>query len=276
MKILVPTDFSQHAEYAVEAAIEFASLSNGQVHFIHLKSIPINWIYLERDQDKMYPELTKEVDFIHHKLSELVERADKRGIKAHKCLHYNEDREEIIDHAKKHDIDMIIMGSHGASGARKFLMGSNAQKIVRLSHIPVMVLKNRIEKLDFKDILFPSDFWEDISKPLNDTIAFAKLFDAKIHLLFVNTPENFTETPVINNEMSKYVEMAPEVIGSTNIQNARKFENGLINFTKVKAIDLIALATHGRTGLLRALSGSLTENIVNHFDKPVLSLRLVT
>ncbi|MDH5609046.1 MAG: universal stress protein, partial [Cyclobacteriaceae bacterium] len=75
--ILVPTDFSDCATWAAQTAIEIAKLSGGEVHFLHYMSIPINWIQMEQDQEKLYPDVTEDVKHANSELMRLLSMAEK-------------------------------------------------------------------------------------------------------------------------------------------------------------------------------------------------------
>ena len=91
----------------------------------------------------------------------------------------------ILSYSKDNAIDLIVMGSNGASGLTEFIIGSNTEKVVRLSTAPVIVIKEEINNFDPKNIVFASDFSEEIKKPFQKLLNFKQLFDAKLQLVTI-------------------------------------------------------------------------------------------
>ena len=83
---------------------------------------------------------------------------------------------EIKDACREHDIDLIIMGSHGSSGIREMFIGSNAEKVVRNSDVPVLVIKNNHDDFEINDFVFASDFKNDNKETLQASSKFCQIF----------------------------------------------------------------------------------------------------
>lgn len=273
-RILVPTDFSDCAKKAAQTAIEIAKKSGAEIHFLHFMAIPINWLQMDKDQDIMYPDVTNEVNQVKHQLEELVKLANIEKLDAKYFLGYNESSINIIEHIREHHIDLVIMGSHGASGVKELFLGSNAQKIVRLSPKPVLIVKHDFDLKLIKDIVFVSDFEIETIKPFEGLLNYVELFDAKVHLLYVNTPSYFNDTWEIQEKMEPFKYMASDNLGSADIINTYVFEEGLQKYCEDFDHTIVAMATHGRKGVSRVFYGSLTEKVVNHSYHPVLSLKI--
>ena len=269
---LVPTDFSDCATKATKVAMDLASKSNSDLHFLHVLSVPVDWISLE-DSAAIYPEVTKQVRQCQTHLDRLIEDAEGLGLKAFKHIAYNKNYKAILDHIKSHDISMVVMGSTGATGLKELLIGSNTQKIVRLSSVPVFVVKNEVdESLQLDHMVFVSDFNEEVMDQFKRYVQFVQTFEAKLSLLFVNTPENFTDTLSTKIRMGNYAMHAPGAIENTHIFNSYNFLDGLETFCKEQKIDAIGMITHGKSSGLHLFNGSLTEKVVNHSKLPVLTM----
>ena len=272
--ILVPTDFSDCATWAAQTAIEIAKLSGGEVHFLHYMSIPINWIQMEQDQEKLYPDITEDVNHANSELMRLISMAEKHGVSAHHFLGYNESSANIVRHITEQSIDLVVMGSHGASGLREMFIGSNAQRIVRLSPVPVMIIKKPMKSIHIPDILFVSDFEPEAISAFERLVGFAEMVHAKIHLININTPTYFSDTWEIKSKMEPFLLMAGDLLKNTEILDAYVFEDGLQKHCMGFEQAIVAMATHGRRGISRIFYGSVTEKIVNHIPFPVLSFRI--
>jgi hypothetical protein len=101
-----------------------------------------------------------------------------------------------------------------------------------------------------------------------------EIFEAKLHLVKINTPNNFETNRTIFKEMKTFVEKYNISNYSLNVYNDYIEEDGIIYFCEDIGADMIALATHGRTGFMHLLSGSIAEDIVNHAKRPVWTCKL--
>lgn len=273
-KILVPTDFSDCATRASKVAIEIAKQSGAEICFLHTTSIPIDWVQLDTDHEKWYPDVTQEVKQKRHQLQEWVKLAQLENVNANFYLGYNESHEHVINYIEDQGISLVVMGSHGAGGIKEFFMGSNAQKIVRQSPVPVLIIKSESSLEGFRDIIFVSDFEQENVAPFQNLVDFAEALDARIHVVFINTPSFFNDSWEIKEKMEPFLKMAGNRLGSTEIVDSYVFEDGLDKYCDSFDSVLVAMATHGRRGLSRVFYGSLTEKIVNHCNRPLLSLKI--
>ncbi|RYM33258.1 universal stress protein [Brumimicrobium glaciale] len=271
--ILVPTDFSECAQIATEFALEIAKKANAEIHFLHLIMTPVDWVNLPKEQEDNFHETKKEIGYAKGELAKLTRRAEKMGLKSKHFLVFDKGREEIDLHTKHHKHDFIVMGSNGEKGY-KGVLGSNTQRLVRKSNVPVLVIKQKPENFEIKNILFASTFNKDAIQSFKQIVDFAKLMKAQIHLLNVNTPANFKETGEAIANMEAFLKPYPNNTYQTNIINALTEERGINKFSHENEIDVIVLATHGKSGLKKLLSPSITENVINESDLPVITLHL--
>lgn len=269
--ILVPTDFSDCAQNAEEVAIRLARLMRAQIHFYHFMSVPVDWMHLNTDQRELYPDISKTVALANHQLLKRVAIAEKAGVEAHYFIGYNSEYENILQHTDDYQVHLIVMGSHGAKGVKEFFMGSNAQKTVRYSRVPVLIIKEQMEKLRVTDILFVSNFEDEMVRPFEQVLDFAELIDAKVSLLYVNTPANFNETWMVNERMESFVALASDRLLRASVVNAFDFERGVERYCQDHHEGLVAIATHNQRGLSKLFLGNLSEKIVNHLDIPVIT-----
>lgn len=170
----------------------------------------------------------------------------------------------ILNISKKNDVDLIVMGSHGASGYKEMFVGSNAEKVVRHSEVPVLIIKE--EQGDFKvnNFVFASDFSDEIKAPFQKVVNFANSFGAKLHLLTINTPNNFKSSSVSQKIMNDFIADFKVDNYQTHIYNETNVEKGILNFANSIDADLIGISTHGRKGLAHFFNGSISED----FGKP--------
>ncbi|MCP4438050.1 MAG: universal stress protein [Aureispira sp.] len=273
--ILVPTDFSDCAAHAKDAALQLAKKTGAALTYIHIMDIPRNWGVLGNGKLLDYPEQIREqIGVAEVQMDNLVKMATKEGVTAKKILTYDQNLEDLIRHIENHDYDMVVMGSHGASGMKEVFLGSVAQKVLRGSTAPVLVIKSKIEDLKIENIAFASTFKEDVDEPFRYIKTIADAFGAKIHLVYINMPFAFEETHKSEARMQAFLDKFPVSNCTMNIFNSFDEEAGILQFAKQHKIDLIATTTHGKSGFIQMLSPSITESLANHAQQLVLSVNV--
>ena len=273
-KILVPTDFFDCANAASDYAIQLAKMTNAEIHFLHLQSTPVNWVKLSKEKEKKYPDTLKANGHAKFGLNKWVKKAKANGLETEQSLIFDAGKGEVLGHLENHQHDFLVMGSHGAKGLQEKVVGSNAQQILRNATVPVLIIKKPVFN-PIKNILFVSDF-TDVSKDSFHTLThFADEIDAHIDLLFVNTPKQFEESKETSQNMDNLMTHCNRAESCTrNVINASSVEEGIRGFIIEKPIDLIAICTHGKSGLRQLFSPSIAEKIANHIMLPLLSIKL--
>ncbi|OAB28144.1 Nucleotide-binding universal stress protein, UspA family [Flavobacterium fryxellicola] len=272
-RILVPTDFSEHAENALKAAVLIAKKTKCELFILHLLEVP-NQINDTITGGSSIPEEMLFIKKANEKLQKITEQPYLAGISVNVSVQYERTFSGILAFNKKNKIDLIVMGSHGTSGIEELLLGSNTEKVVRLSEIPVLVIKKDVRDLKFKNMVFASDFSPETKKPFIKMRDFAAIFDANLFLVFICTPNSFKTTLDAEKIMSKFIKNYEIKNYSLHIFNDTNVENGIVNFSKTIDADLIGLCTHGRTGLAHFFTGSISEDLVNHVTKPIITFKI--
>jgi nucleotide-binding universal stress UspA family protein len=265
-KILVPCDFSKPAFNAYRFALDVAAESKGTIHLLNVVELPM------MHDTVLMPVLNFEAQL----LKDLKENAETR-FKKITDQYKNENVKVIVktvfgsvslmiqDYIKKESIDVVIMGSHGATGAREFFIGSNAEKMVRKSPVPVLVIKDYF-KGPIKNIVFPNTLdTEDQEDLVMKVKALQSFFKAHLHLVWINTPLNFTSDTHTNERLESFAKRFMLKDYTISVFNHTDEERGILEFTSSIKGDLIAIGTHGRKGIAHLVTGSLAEDIVNHY-----------
>lgn len=272
-KILVPTDFSEQAENALRVAAQLAKKHSCEIHLLHVLEIPLHKV----DALSTYNNLPEAVYFMklaHKQFEELKEKDYLKDLVINEHVEFHEIFKGVFHVCKKQNIDLVIMGSNGATGFKEMLIGSNTEKVVRTSETPVLVIKNKHEKFRIKDFVFASDFKDESKQPYKNAIKFAEVLDAKMHLLMVNTPTKFITSEKANDRMKKFVDAFDFNKYTLNIYNDTSIEKGIMNFSQAIKADLIGMSTHGRQGISHFFNGSISEDLVNHAKRPVITFKI--
>jgi len=272
-KILVPTDFSLQAENALKVAAQLAKKHKSEIYLLHMLELPLNLVDPSNSGGDL-PESLYFMKLARKRFEEVLSADYLKGIVVYETVLFQEAFDGIMDAAAKHKVDLVVMGSHGASGFKEMFIGSNTEKVVRSSNIPVLVIKDEHKKFVVKNFVFATDFSNEAKVPFKEAIIFANKMGAKIHLLFVNTASNFLTSAEAHGVMNKFIKGIELENYSLNIYNDTSVEKGILNFAQFIDADLIGMATHGRKGLSHFFNGSISEDLVNHSKRPVITFKI--
>jgi nucleotide-binding universal stress UspA family protein len=277
-KILVPTDFSKHAEYALNVAAQLAQKKEAEIYLLHVIELPVHTasdiVHGTPISTGAMPEALFFIKLAEKKLNKLLEEPYLKAIKIHKILERQSVFASIADVAEKHHIDLIVMGSEGATGLKEMFVGSNTEKVVRHANTPVLVIKKPHNHFTIKKMVFATNLEETSVTAFKKVKQIANFFKADIFLLYVNTPNSFNTSAEIDEKMKTYIEKENISITSFEVYNHHKVEWGILNYAQKIEADVIAMATHGRKGLSHFFNGSISEDLANHAHRPVLTLKI--
>ncbi|WP_178987330.1 universal stress protein [Winogradskyella schleiferi] len=272
-RILVPTDFSEQAGNALKVAAMLAKSHNAEIYLLHMMEIPVQ----QTDQGSTQSDIPETLFFMklaQKRFADLMASDYLQGITVHETVKADITFNEIKDSCKELDIDFIIMGSHGASGLKEMFVGSNAEKVVRTSEVPVLVIKNEHQSFDVSDFVFASDFKNDNKKTYEQAVKFAESFGSKIHLLLVITSSNFMTSYEAKSRIDDFISGQTFKNYTITIHNDTTVEQGILNVSKDLDADLIGISTHGRQGIAHFFNGSISEDLVNHAKRPVITFKI--
>ncbi len=268
-KILVPCDFSNTAMQAFRFACELASKSKGEIFLLHVVEMPV------LPYSRFVPVQAYEKSFmkgIKEKVNKNFEdMKTKWGGKTKISLSVESGSvsSSIQKFAARKRVDLIVMGTHGASGLREFAIGSNAAKVVRSSNVPVIAVKKAMKVSSIKDILYPTVLGPVSKEMISSIKDLQKLFNAQLHILYVNTLTKFSTDLITGARLNEFVKQNRFKKYTINIFNDVDEEKGIANFSGLFKNKIIVMSTHGRTGIAHLLMRSIAEDVVNHVDCPI-------
>ncbi len=274
-RILVPVDFSKEAECAARVAASIAKKTGSVIYLLHMLELPVNTIDpAEMSGIRSEPQVIFFMKAAHEKFDKFKKLPFFKGLKVIENVQFHHAFTGIISESDKNNIDLIVMGSQGASGLQEMFIGSNTEKVVRRSKVPVLVVKKGKKNFEINSIVFASDFNNESKKTFQRVIDFANLFNAKIHLLYVNTIHNFSTTKNIEARFDKFVKDFKMGEYTQRIYNDISIEKGILSYSRDVKADLIALNTHGRSGLSQLFNGSIGQELANHALRPVITFKI--
>ena len=272
-KILVPTDFSDQALYALEAAACIARKSNAELHLYHVIEVPD------------YPEITDIIAYRTLGSTDVLEEIEKKLAQTADCdqcsdievtysVDFDTPYEKISRKAADGQFDLIVTGSHGRQGLNKILVGSTAEKVIQHAPCLVLTIKEPVSYFSPSNIVFGSNFYGEIAEGFSALLDFADLYDATLHLLKVNTRSHFETSRYSRQLMESFAEEQKLSNYTINIYNDDSEEEGILHFARDMQADLICVPTHGKTGLSHLIGGSIAESVSEHAYRPVLTYKI--
>ncbi|UCS91551.1 universal stress protein [Echinicola marina] len=278
--ILVPFDFSEEAENAFAFAKELATITQAHLKLLHVIEIPTAQNFNTMGEVGLGGDDINNIFVI-----ELVEKR-KKQIKA--IEEENKDKAYtfstkiifgnpyagISNEVAEIKAELIVMGSKGSSGLEELLIGSNTEKVVRHASCPVITIKGEISPNDIKSIIFASDFTEENEAVIPHLKKIQANVNAQLHLVKINTPNSFESSRESLKKINSFINKHQLDDVKIEIYNSDSEEDGIIQYAEDNNIDMIAMATHGRTGFMHLLSGSIAEDVVNHSKRPVWTMKI--
>ncbi|WP_276370172.1 universal stress protein [Chryseolinea sp. H1M3-3] len=271
-KILVPCDFSSTAREAFKFAANMVAKNKGEIYVLYV----VDNTYMNNATS----ELSHTAAFSGVFMQKLEEQLNEKFVllkneyaSPDATITFKIDigtlTQSIETYVAEKKIDLIVMGTHGASGLKEFFVGSNTEKIVRYSTVPVVAvpLGSQFDSID--NIVFPVVPTQRANNFIHEVKAIQNFFHAKLQILWINTPHIFKSDDEAMEDLQEFAEHHHFHDYSLNVRNDHSEQEGILRFAREIQAGLIFMPTHSRKGLVHWLTGSITENVVNHVQCPV-------
>jgi nucleotide-binding universal stress UspA family protein len=268
-KILVPCDFSEQAISAFRLAIDLAQQSNREVHLLHVIELPVMHDSMLMPTLSFEATLLKELSDNAESQFNKVKEEFSASIPVETKIIFGNTSMMILDYIAESGTELVVMGTKGASGLRELLIGSNAERIVRRAPCPVITVRKYSKLHAIKSIVFPNALELDQEDLVSHVKALQDFLKATLHIVWINTPGNFTSDNITLLRLKDFAKHFMLKDYTLNVFNDTFEESGVISFAHMINADMIAMGTHGRKGLNHIMSGSVTEDVVNHIDCPI-------
>jgi nucleotide-binding universal stress UspA family protein len=265
-KIMVATDGSKYSETAVREAISLAKICSSNL-------IAVSVVKTNIEFDSVLPQFVEkaEQDAIKH-LESVKAQATKEGVNCITVVSLSEEPyEDIVRHASRNNVDMIIMGTHGKTEMKRLMMGSVTALVI--GHAPCNVLVLPLNaKVECKNVLIATDGSKYSDSAASEAIGIAKRCGSSLIVISVASSDADLGSAINNvNKVSKIAE--EEGIKVKSVVAKGKPYEAIVETSKQKEVDLIVVGSHGRTGLTRLLMGSVTERVIGHAEAAVLVVK---
>ncbi|MEM9491237.1 MAG: universal stress protein [Myxococcota bacterium] len=298
--ILIATDFSDHAQLAADTAIALARRHEANLVCVHAtimsEAEPTLFETAHGKLEEFRQHVQNQLGQRRAWLKMLSDRADNAGVRSQHHLVDGSPADAICAAADEVQADLVVMGSHGHTGFKRILLGSVAERVVRLCKSSVLIARGqRIDENGFRRIVVPTDFSASADTALERAVHLAAV-DATVDILHCWQVLGYAEGPldpsagpaIIHTTIAEHVAKDAEKRGRVLVERASGGERtvcfhvhrgrptaGIQSFLDEQAqpCDLLAVGTHGRTGLSRLLLGSVAETTVRYSPCSVLVAR---
>jgi len=275
-KILCPTDFSEYSRCALRYAAFLARMDNATITVLHaneFRLVPL--VYSVVEQNNVLEEYNNKIFLLaQERFAEMIENLPVEPSKISTVLQQGRAFKVIIEEAEQGKYDLIVMATRGTTESKTMLIGTTAERVVRLARTPVLTIKKlrMIDTWEIHRILFPTDFSVCANAALPYALAMARRFKAKLYMLHVEvmhvahpeSPHHCFPNPLDYDNEASDIEVEEVLDGDIEPGNA------IVRFADNRDIDLIVMSTHGSRGLRRVFFGSNTAEVARRAECPVL------
>lgn len=272
--ILVPTDFSKTSLLAIEHAVFMAKLTRSDLYLLHaveLISSPydayagialMDYAAIEKDATEQLLSLCNKISK-EHRIK--VKAISKTGSPSY----------QITEAVNEFSIDIVVMGTHGAKGFNEYFIGSNAYRTVSQCPCPVITIQTTAKKIGFTSIVLSIDDCFDSRQKVDFTLALAKYYAAKVHILGLISKKEHTD-PLKFRIKIEAVEKAAEKAGlsyDTKIMKSDNMALSTLNYSQKLKANLVSVLNDHESKLSGGFLGLFAQQLVNHSKIPVLTMR---
>jgi len=273
-KILIPTDFSENAQTALNFATEIGKELHYEVFLLHTYHVPV---YHAQHQPDTYAQLVhtiKENSLL--KLKEIeVTIKEKLGDKKVHLIHKEGLLVDVIkDVVVEEEIDLIMMGTKGSSSFDEYVVGSNTAAVVENTHCPVFVIPSKAIFHPINRILFATDFQFDDILSIERLVPLAKAYDADLKIVHISDNPNQDEDKIEWLQEIAGNRINYNKISFTNIEKNNSTLQALNQYIKDENIDLFALNSTSKNLFKRLFTGSVSREMLYHSHIPFFAFHV--
>jgi nucleotide-binding universal stress UspA family protein len=292
-KLLVPLDGSELAEQALAPALTIARSAHGEVILFRVPVMETMLVSapLPTGVGVLWPtqSLERSRSEAHNYLKALQDDYQQPDLTVRTHMAEGDVASQIVDTAQTAGVDLLVMSTHGYSGVTRWLLGSTAEKVLRSAPCPTLIVRN---EAPLRRMLIPLDGSALAEQALPQALALAGVLNCQVVLLRVVAPvrvevvEGVLVEPGLANRMQddayveadKYLKRITETYARPGLILHAEVRTGppadqILAFAEAAPSDVIAMATHGRTGLRRWVYGSVTEKVLRTAHGSMLVVR---
>ena len=268
-RIVVGIDFSDNSFNALEHAILIAQKAN--------MSITMVWVdHIDYSKEIFNIDPTHRLDAVVKRFNEIITEHENCCNNIDFVVRRGKVYSEICEVADEIGAYLIVVGTHGLSGFEEFWSGSNANRIVSASNVPVLTIRGGVDPSHNLDrIVLPLDSTKVTREKIPITAELAKYFNSEVHILGLQTSGNQD----IRYRIKAYVAQAEDYFKERDIKfvsvfiDSKQITDDTLEYAKKIKANMIAIMTEQETTTANLWMGPYASQMVNHSPFPVLSVK---
>lgn len=290
-RVLFPTDFSEGSKRAFPQAAFLADWHDAELHVLNVTG---RHRHDYKETKKNFPIPVDTLTEWLRRPSQSVSGTNWPDLEALSIVQEQIESatpaEEIVGYADENDVDLVVMGTHGRRGVDRMLFGSVTEEVVRKAPCPAFTVRQDAEvtpEQAVRRILVPVDFSDASEAAVKHAKEIALTYGAEINLLHVVEQPfypssygidsvSFPTDEVVDRVETQLGDLAREEIGYEHVMVKATVghpPSSILDYVETNEIDLVVIATHGRTGLDRMLIGSVAERVLRQSPTPVFVVK---
>ena len=269
--IIIPVDFSAQSEYALHTGAILAKKHNATLYVLHMLELSDSLV--NQSENQMKNEMFFMFALAKKNFEHFLEKDYLEGINVQPMLKHHKVYNEVDAVAQEVNADLIIMGSQGLTTQDGLFAGSNAEKMVRNSATPVLIVKSEPKNFNLDKVILATDLSVDSVPTYKKAVKIFSTLGSTIYPVFVNRPNKGF---ISSKEFVAKVKEFAAAGGTDKVEfiAGHTVEDGLMQYAEITHADVIAASTHARKGLNHFLKGSISEDLANRSELPVMTFKL--
>jgi nucleotide-binding universal stress UspA family protein len=273
INILVPTDFSDLSKIAINYAVKMATHVDGSVTLLHVME---NVVVPSRSElSNRIKSVVREVEMkALADMEAIVKNATKinkpKNPIVYKIIKGDSFSDTVKSFAKKNKADLIVMGTRGASGVTKIVLGSNTVSVLEGSPVPVLVVPGDAEFKSFKNVAYASDL-KHFEREVKGMMSYLKMFDSTLHVFHV--AERGKDIENLKEVIKKVLKKVDYRKSTISIEKGKKVDDAIEAFVDSFKADLVIMFTHKQNFYEKLFKRSMTKEMAFQSKVPLLAFR---
>ena len=288
-QILVPTDFSDNAQHAVDYAVDLAKRCSAKLHLLHTPVVP-TYLLMDLSYSPGPEAVTRILNDSQEALDAQAKTIADAGVELFTAIREGTVHEVIRDYAKEHDVDLVVVGTHGRTGVSKLMYGSVTERVIKTVHTPILVVPPGGHEKPPTTIVIAYDFSGPAKRAAEVARAIHGVFGGSLHLVhsYLDVWGEYTDRGAVVGEaaekrrealrlgLQEMLEADSKEIFSTDPQNAQTHlvtgdpAGGILQIAEDVDATLICAGTTGKSGIERLLIGSVARRLLHESQVPLL------
>ena len=288
-QILVPTDFSDNAQHAVDYAVDLAKRCSAKLHLLHTPVVP-TYLLMDLSYSPGPEAVTRILNDSQEALDAQAKAIADAGVELFTAIREGTVHEVIRDYAKEHDVDLVVVGTHGRTGVSKLMYGSVTERVIKTVHTPILVVPPGGHEKPPTSIVISYDFSGPAKRAAEVARAIHGVFGGSLHLVhsYLDVWGEYTDRGAVVGEaaekrrealrlgLQEMLEADSKEIFSMDPQSVQTHlvtgdpAGGILQVAEDVDATLICAGTTGKSGIERLLIGSVARRLLHDSQVPLL------